>query len=188
MIDFRRTLHFLDQSLSEVLIVPNSKRDVLLWVEYLMSGLPWIIGSSLAVVYAVSDRWDINTLHKLVILNIGLLADLCIVGVLKLIIQRPRPVNNIDDLVVGAPIVDEYSFPSGHCARAAMLGTICARFFQKSRVIVTGLYILVAISRVAMGRHYCSDALAGIALGWLEGVVVLSLPISATKWLKKILR
>uniref|UniRef100_A0A0K0DH77 AcidPPc domain-containing protein n=1 Tax=Angiostrongylus cantonensis TaxID=6313 RepID=A0A0K0DH77_ANGCA len=119
---------------------------------------------------------------------IRLLTDLCVVGVIKLTVQRRRPIYNIDDQVLETPIFDEFSFPSGHSARAAMLATICGAFLSKYRVAVGGIAVLVAVSRVAMGRHYCSDVMGGVALGWLEGMAVLTLPVSFTGWVAKLFR
>ncbi|VDL83947.1 unnamed protein product [Nippostrongylus brasiliensis] len=53
----------------------------------------------------------------------SLLVDLCIVGVTKMVVLRPRPGYNIDDQTLEMPGIDAYSFPSGHTSRAAMLAT-----------------------------------------------------------------
>ncbi|VDM60746.1 unnamed protein product [Angiostrongylus costaricensis] len=153
-----------------------------------MNGVPWLTCSALALVCSVSGKWSTEAQHQLVVLNIGLLTDLCVVGVIKLTVQRRRPIYNIDDQVLEAPLFDEFSFPSGHSARAAMLATICRAFLPKYRVAVGGIAVLVAVSRVAMGRHYCSDVMGGVALGWLEGMSVLTLPVSFTSWVAELFR
>ncbi|KAK5971990.1 hypothetical protein GCK32_018381, partial [Trichostrongylus colubriformis] len=93
----KRCLSNLDKSVSQRLVVPPSQRNLLFWIEYIMNGYLWVIGSSLALVCSVSRRWDREIQHQLVILNIGLLLDLILSCSLKLIIQRPRPKYNIND-------------------------------------------------------------------------------------------
>ncbi|PIO67719.1 PAP2 family protein [Teladorsagia circumcincta] len=82
--------------------------------------------------------------------------------ILKLVIQRPRPGYNVNDQKFEAPIADQFSFPSGHSSRAAMLATLCAAFFPKYRYAAMVVATVVAMSRVAMGRHYLSDAIGAM--------------------------
>ncbi|VDM78774.1 unnamed protein product [Strongylus vulgaris] len=126
--------------------------------ERLVNGVPWLVGSSLALVYSASAQWSPMVQHQLVILNFE------------------------------TPLFDRFSFPSGHSSRAAMLATLCVGFFPRYRFAATGLSALVAFSRVAMGRHYLSDALAGLGLGLIEGVMALALPRSFSRWLCNVLR
>ncbi|WKX90566.1 hypothetical protein Q1695_009422 [Nippostrongylus brasiliensis] len=180
-------LQKLDAFCSKALVVRNSVRDSLFWIEYSVNGVPWVVCSSLALVCAVSGRWSPEVQHRLVILNIGLLVDLCIVGVTKMVVLRPRPGYNIDDQTLEMPGIDAYSFPSGHTSRAAMLATFCASFFPKFRFAGAAMAAVVAVSRVAMGRHYLSDVLAGLVLGCVEGAAMLGLPRTFTSWVRKIL-
>ncbi|KIH46874.1 PAP2 family protein [Ancylostoma duodenale] len=203
-----------DESASKALVAPPSMRNVLMWIEYTVNGYPWIIGSSLALVYSKickNRRPPLPSPYVGYQRNVrGLLSDLCCNGILKLSIQRPRPAYNINDQLLlpykevvhrlvqsskpgeksrcrsyqflEAPVFDRFSFPSGHTTRAAMLATLCAAFFPKYRFAAAGLTFLVGLSRVAMGRHYLSDVLAGLALGYLEGLAALALPYSVTNW------
>ncbi|KAK6038859.1 PAP2 family protein [Cooperia oncophora] len=90
-----------------------------------------------------------------------------------------------------APIADKFSFPSGHTSRAAMLATLwfvlLSAFFPKYRFAAMLMALVVATSRVAMGRHYLSDALGGLLIGWLEGLAVLALPRGFATWIRQIL-
>ncbi|EPB73519.1 PAP2 family protein [Ancylostoma ceylanicum] len=76
--------------------------------------------------------------------TVGLLSDLCCNGILKLSIQRPRPAYNINDQTT------------------QQISCSCG-FFPKYRFAAAGLTFLVGLSRVAMGRHYLSDVLGGLA-------------------------
>ncbi|KAK6012014.1 PAP2 family protein, partial [Ostertagia ostertagi] len=156
-----------------------------------VNGYLWIIGSTLALVCSVSGRWNRETQHQLVILNIGLLLDVILSCILKLVIQRPRPGYNVKDQSIfrNSKLQSLISSPFllGHSSRAAMLATLCAAFFPKYRFAAMLMAVVVAMSRVAMGRHYLSDALGGLLLGWLEGLAVLALPRGVTVWIRQIL-
>jgi len=91
-----------------------------------------------------------------------------LVSSLKAIIARVRPTA---DLYSGA---DAFSFPSGHAANATLIyGTLAVLALTSlkgtsRRVICTGLVlliILIGVSRIYIGAHWPSDALAGLALG-----------------------
>ncbi|CAJ0593096.1 unnamed protein product [Cylicocyclus nassatus] len=188
MKDVLTRLQRLDESLSRALVAPPSMRNVLMWIEFTVNGVPWLVGSSLSLVFGASSKWNLNTQHQLTVLFFGLLLDLLLSGAIKLSIQRPRPKYNINDQRFEAPVFDRFSFPSGHSSRAAMLATLCVAFYPQYRFAAVGLSMLVAFSRVAMGRHYVSDALSGLALGYIEGLIALALPLSFSKWLSRVLR
>lgn len=61
-----------------------------------------------------------------------------------------------------------YSFPSGHSANAAAMTTSIARIFKKPVFVLIAIVlpILVGISRFALGVHYPTDVIAGLALGY----------------------
>ncbi|MDM5332005.1 phosphatase PAP2 family protein [Ureibacillus composti] len=88
--------------------------------------------------------------------------------VLKRIVERPRP-----------EIVDQFttfSFPSGHALHGFLYLVTVAYVFNRmgisktaSRIIWTIailLFLLIGLSRIAEGRHYASDVLAGWMLGY----------------------
>ncbi|VDN56902.1 unnamed protein product, partial [Dracunculus medinensis] len=67
---------------------------------------------------------------------------------------------------VDIPIVNQYSFPSGHSSRAALLSFFWLTLRSSShlkivREIIRVFPFLVALSRVMMGRHYLTDVFAG---------------------------
>ena len=93
---------------------------------------------------------------------------------LKHSFQRARP--NLEGALV---TVTNFSFPSGHVASATllygavgvliMLATRRRRIWLAAAASGAALVALVALSRVALGKHYLSDAVAAAAFGvaWL---------------------
>ncbi len=88
--------------------------------------------------------------------------------ILKRLIKRSRPFENITGIHHLIKPPDKFSFPSGHTAGAfiiAMLfGTIYAAAFPVLIIWAAG----VGISRVYNGVHYPTDVIAGAILGSLS--------------------
>uniref|UniRef100_A0A8R1Z7Z3 Phosphatidic acid phosphatase type 2/haloperoxidase domain-containing protein n=1 Tax=Pristionchus pacificus TaxID=54126 RepID=A0A8R1Z7Z3_PRIPA len=176
----------VDENISGAIVLPLRARPLLKVIEYAVHGFPWIIVSSITAVFAYAYRWNENVQYGLLVLNIGLLVDLAAVGLVKIIVQRERPVENVDDQVFEAPIADQYSFPSGHTSRATMLGVLLSYFFPRLTPIGVVFPLMVAYSRVAMGRHYFTDVIGGLTLGGLLGGLVLLTPMVVNRWMKKL--
>ena len=129
-------------------------------------GVPWLSGS-------VFMMWRVPSApEKEVFLNlmIALCIDLIVIGLLKVTFKRSRPNYNQQDMVLTVS-VDNYSFPSGHATRSAMV----VIFLLAHLKLQTGMKILLILwglcvgsSRVVLGRHYLSDVLAGFLVGYLQ--------------------
>lgn len=138
----------------------------------------------------------ITTIILLVIIKskiIGLLIclNLIICGglnqILKIIVQRPRP--------VGYRLIEEtgYSFPSGHSmASAAFYGfliflvhkNIKNKYAKYTIITMLSLLILcIGISRIYLGVHYASDVLAGFLISICYLIIFIS--IINNKFLEK---
>ncbi|KHN82880.1 Presqualene diphosphate phosphatase [Toxocara canis] len=196
MVDVQVQLWLWDRDLSEYLTIDlaneahNDTRQWFKLMEWAVHGIPWLIVSSVIFLVLMRENADVEVTHKFAVLIFGLCIDLIAVGIIKLAVRRNRPVYNKDDQVYEAPIVDKFSFPSGHSSRSAMLSvlglSLCSPPFWIA--IVLGIFpFALGLSRVAMGRHYVSDVLGGLALGWLEGHFVQLLPYSTIPLLKSTL-
>ena len=112
----------------------------------------------------------------------GLAFEVAAVSLLKVICKRPRPPLNHMDMQTAFPGIDQYSFPSGHTSRMAMLAfSLCSLYkpylssFPMSWPIVAiTIYVaIVGLSRVMLGRHFPGDIVAGVCLGYVMSLVIL---------------
>ena len=98
-----------------------------------------------------------------------------IIGFVKHVIQRPRPLASADHL--------GYAFPSGHAFFTVVVYGLLSSLLCSSRrtlgfalsVVAAGC-ILIGASRIYLGVHYVSDVLGGflLAIPWLYSCVALA--------------
>jgi membrane-associated phospholipid phosphatase len=87
---------------------------------------------------------------------------------IKFSVRRRRPEGSWGGIYRST---DPHSFPSGHATRASMLAVLSIALVPPWLALLVVIWApLVSFARVAMGVHYLSDVLAGIALGVLLGV------------------
>jgi membrane-associated phospholipid phosphatase len=102
----------------------------------------------------------------------GILVTAVVVLAIKFIVRRSRPQGEWGRIYRRT---DPHSFPSGHAARAMMLATLGLGLGPGwFGMLLLAWAPLVALARVSMGVHYLSDVIAGIGLGVLMGLLVLS--------------
>ncbi len=77
---------------------------------------------------------------------------------LKRAVDRPRPDGSHDR--------NNASFPSSHAANAVALAYLVTRRWPRSGWVAFPLAALVAFSRMWLGRHYLSDVLVGVVIGF----------------------
>lgn len=99
----------------------------------------------------------------------AVLDSLIVVGVLKEVTQRPRPLesNGRGDFFTGGG-----SFPSGHSAETWALASVIAHEYNENilyPITAYGLASLVSFSRLSGQQHFAADIVAGSAIGWFVG-------------------
>ena len=104
-------------------------------------------------------------------LLIALLLDIIIIGLIKAFVRRRRPVCTDDPFAMGP---DKYSFPSGHASRALLVSYFFIYLWPVPMMCVPPLLawvVAVSLSRLLMKRHYILDVLAGLLIGYGEGLL-----------------
>ncbi|MBQ9674259.1 MAG: phosphatase PAP2 family protein [Ruminococcus sp.] len=95
-------------------------------------------------------------------------------GIIKNIVCRVRPCNQVDDLVMLVSKPQSYGFPSNHSASSFAAATAFAINIRKKlwAIPVFLLATIVAVSRLYNFVHFPSDVLVGTILGILIAVIV----------------
>lgn len=184
----RRKIVLYDERISSWLFTVGTRVPRGAWtvLEYSGDGIVWLsiavafvsLGFSKTVetmrnVSKISFQGDFLVDDSLLIgLNLlaGLIIDLLEVGILKVAFKRPRPHHNTitKDMRILVP-VDAFSFPSGHSSRVSFLAQFACLLFPKQHLLMYSVLVwasMVALSRCMMGRHYCSDVVGGLLLGY----------------------
>ncbi len=104
------------------------------------------------------------------------IAGVLILYAVRLSFKRRRPIGDMPKEFAIVPMLENYSFPSGHAMRNFLFCVTAYPFFGIYASI--SLFIFAAFitsTRVYLKLHYFSDILAGAALGMLTAFVFLKL-------------
>ena len=132
------------------------------------SGDSWFWWAGLALLWWRGNQfwrpWALTVLFSIIGLAVIVLA-------IKFTIHRRRPEGEWGGMYRST---DPHSFPSGHAARAILIGVLAIGLGPGWLAMLLGVWApLVALARVAMGLHYLSDIVAGAVLGAIAGGIVL---------------
>ena len=101
------------------------------------------------------------------------LAGVTLYKLIKRRVVRQRPFVTQPGILLGAPPLDRYSFPSGHTLHAVAFTLVVLAYYPVLAWVVVPFAVLVAFSRPVLGLHYPSDVLAGACIGATLGELSL---------------
>ena len=130
------------------------------------AGLIWI---GIAVLLVFIKKTRKCGMLMLISMIIGLILGN---GILKNLIQRPRPCWIDTNVLLLIPNPTDYSFPSGHTLASFEAATMILLHSKKWGVVAIILAILISFSRMYLFVHFPTDILAGLILGILNSVAV----------------
>jgi undecaprenyl-diphosphatase len=119
-----------------------------------------------------STRWKLASASGLVAAASAMLSN----QVISHMWDRPRPFTThaAATHLLSAPSPDP-SFPSDHAAVAFAIAFAVLAFSRRSGIVFLVAATLIGLSRIALGMHYPSDVLAGVAVGWAAAFLVTTL-------------
>jgi undecaprenyl-diphosphatase len=160
----------LDHSLSARLTLTEEtgwRRTAAVLGAHLGDGPLWF--GIAAVALGLGDK---ATRHFVLLAAVAAIAAVGLTTILKLLIRRTRP---REATGFYSTKYDRHSFPSGHATRVACLAMIFSHQFPRWAVVFYASAFFVVLCRVALGIHYVSDVLVGLAIGFLASWVIISI-------------
>jgi membrane-associated phospholipid phosphatase len=138
----------------------------MLFIAFSFLGSPILWIGIAALLY-----WKGKPHESFMLINLVALAG-AVTSFFKLFFGRLRPsqelVNRID-----LETLTNLGFPSGHSAMiAGVFGFYEKKLKANKKMVLAGIVLLVAISRIYLGVHFPSDVIAGIVLGYLIGRIL----------------
>ena len=165
-----KCLAALDTSLSACLTLTGEagwQRTVAVLGAHLGDGPLWFVIA--VVAFGLGDE---VTRHSILLAAVCIIAAGGLTTFLKFRTRRSRP-REIPGFY--STRYDPYSFPSGHATRLACQSMVFSHQFPRWAIVFHASALFVALCRVALGIHYISDILVGLAIGFLASSVIVSI-------------
>jgi undecaprenyl-diphosphatase len=134
------------------------------------NGMFWYVLMALMVV--IEGYAALPTVGRMVLASS---LGLAIYKWLKIRTSRPRPCDVYAAVSAVAPVLDRFSFPSGHTLHAVSFALVACSAYPQLALLLYPFAALVAISRPVLGLHYPSDVLAGAAIGFCVSQLVIAI-------------
>lgn len=142
-------------------------------------GSDYVIIPIVAVVLYFFDRKNFK--NNLILIISALVIGGILVHILKELVDRPRPLGRMRELikegkvhinVIFEPLM-EASFPSGHSQTVFTAATVLGYIYKKYIGIFFLIAFLSGISRIYVGAHYPLDVLAGGIIGVVISIATI---------------
>lgn len=152
------------EKLNRWLVVPRAHRgfaiisrlgDGIIWYAVMLL-LPLVAGRDGAVVTAIMILmacWGVSVYRQI-----------------KRRTARLRPFRRCPGIRQGAPVLDEFSFPSGHTLHAVAFAVLLGSWEPMLLWLLIPFAIVTGLARVVLGLHYPSDVLLGALIGLANGL------------------
>lgn len=110
-------------------------------------------------------------LRAAVFLVAGLAANSIVNNIVKYIVQRPRPANALEGVHQLGGVDLSYSFFSAHTSNSICLALFVTLYFRHKYYgfLIFLWAMVVAYSRIYLGRHYPLDIICGLVFGLVTG-------------------
>ena len=160
--------------------VPDPEAELFRWVN----GLPDFLDGPISLVMQLGNFLAVPALAVAALVAFRrwrVALDLAISGtaawllarVVKESVERGRPGDLLQDVILRDAPSTGLGFVSGHAAVAAALATVVAAYLgARWTVTVIVLAAIVAFARVYVGAHLPLDVVGGAAMGWALGSLV----------------
>lgn len=92
---------------------------------------------------------------------------------IKNVVARVRPYDQVENITLLIDKLNDYSFPSGHTMAAfEFFAVICMMPVRAGYKVMAGIMaVVMAFSRLYLHVHFPSDVLGGMVLGFLFGIM-----------------
>lgn len=149
--------------------------DVL--AAYALWGGLAVLAGMLIAAYLLARRRDrpVPVVAATISVGVGVVVALVInQHVISPAVGRTRPCHVVPHAEVLLSCANDFSFPSDHCVMAGAFVAGLAFLGRRWALPAAALAVLLAFTRVYTGVHYPSDAAAGLVIGALIGLVVVT--------------
>lgn len=133
----------------------------------------WIAVCAIIIVYLVY-KYKADGIAASFFLLVGVGLNSLVNNIIKIIVLRPRPGNNPDIRDIIHQLEDpgvSFSFFSAHSSNSVCLALFTSLYFRNPYYTLAAFAwaLIVAYSRIYVGKHFPLDVLCGILFGLLTG-------------------
>lgn len=129
------------------------------------AGFVWVV--IILILFIWEELKDKQGFYALIM---ALVLSYAIVEVgIKNFFRRPRPYITMPNIIEIGTISNSFSFISGHATVSFAAAYVLSHHHRRGKWVYYLLALLIAFSRIYLGKHYPSDVILGIILGYLIG-------------------